>query len=194
MPMNSLADFLTHYGLIALVPLAALESDLSMIIAGALSHRGIIWLPWGILAGTAGSMIGDLAWFFLGRRLRPSLRASALYQRVGPRIEALANRIGLWQLFVARFIWGTRSASMFFWGQHGLSLGRFLLVDLAAAVTGSAIFGIAGYVVGQGAFALLGHIKRLEQWLLIILILGIVVTFIISRLTRKGVHDTPPTS
>jgi membrane protein DedA with SNARE-associated domain len=192
--MNSLSDFLTHYGLIALVPLAAVESDLSMIIAGALSHRGILWLPWGILAGSVGSMIGDLAWFFLGRRLRSSVQGTPLYQRVGPRIEALANRIGLWQLFAARFIWGTRTASMFFWGQHGLSLGRFLLVDVAASLTGATIFGIAGYVVGQGAFALLGHIKRLEHWLLVIAVLGIVVTFIISRLTRRGVHDTPPTS
>lgn len=187
--MNSLAEFLARYGLIALVPLAALESDLSMIVAGALSHRGILWLPWGILAGTVGSMLGDLAWFMLGRRLRSSVRASAVYQRVGPRIEALANRLGLWQLIAARFIWGTRSASMFFWGQHGLSLLRFLLVDAAAALTAAIIFGVAGYVVGQGAFALLGHIKRLEHWLLVILVLGIGVTFVIHRLTRRGVHD-----
>ncbi|HWA15798.1 MAG TPA: DedA family protein [Gemmatimonadales bacterium] len=188
--MNSLSDFLARYGLIALVPLAAVESDLSMILAGALSHRGLLWLPAGIVAGTLGSIIGDTAWFLFGRRLRSSVQASAVYQKVGPRIEALANRLGLWQLFVARFIWGTRSASMFFWGQHGLSFPRFLLVDAAAALIGAVTFGVSGYVVGQGAFALLGHIKRLEHWLVVILLLGIVVTFSISRLTRSSVHDS----
>jgi membrane protein DedA with SNARE-associated domain len=174
--MHSLSEFLVHYGLFALVPFAAVESDLSMIIAGALSHRGILWLPWAIVAGAAGSIAGDACWFFLGRRLRARVKDS---------------RLGLWQLFAARFIWGTRSASMFFWGQHGLAVGRFLLVDALAALTGAAIFGVAGYVVGQGAFALLGHIKRLEHWLLVILVGGIVVTWVISRVTRKGVHDSP---
>ena len=59
-----------------------------------------------------------------------------------------------------------------------------------AALSGAAIFGAAGYVVGQGAFVLLGHIRRLEQWLVVILIGGIGLTWIISRLTRRSVHDT----
>lgn len=189
--MNPLQQFLAHYGLTALFLLAVVEGDLSLILAGALAHLGVFWLPYVMLFGAAGNLAGDCIWFFLGRRLRDSVRQSQLYQRVGTRIESLADRIGVWQLIAARFIWGTRSASMFFWGQHGLSFGRFLLVDALGCVIGGSIFGITGYFVGQGAVVLLGHIKRLEHLLLIILVVGIVVTWIISRLTRKGVHDTP---
>lgn len=190
--MNLLEQFLAHYGLTALVLLTTVEGDLSLIVSGALAHLGLFSLPAVILAGTAGTLLSDCAWFFLGRRLRASVRQTRLYQRVGLRIEGLANRIGVWQLLAARFIWGTRNASMFFWGQHGLSFGRFLMVDALGALIGATIFTIAGYFVGQGAVALLGHIKRLEHWLLVILVGGIVVTWIISRLTRKSVHDTPP--
>lgn len=189
--MNVVEQFLSTYGLLALVPLAAFEGDLSLIVVGALAHRGLLWLPSAIVAGAVGSLIGDTAWFFLGRRLRDSVRDSRLYQRVGPRIERLADRIGIWQLIAARFIWGTRNASMFFWGQHGLPLHRFLLVDALSCLIGATTFGVMGYLVGQGALALLGHMRRLEHWLLIILLFGIVVTFIIHRLTRRTVHDEP---
>jgi membrane protein DedA with SNARE-associated domain len=188
--MNPLEQFLAHYGLTALVLLAAVEGDLSLIVAGALAHLGIFWLPTVILAGAGGTLLGDCAWFFLGRRLRTSVRESQLYRRVGPRIEGLAERLGVWQLLAARFIWGTRNASMFFWGQHGLPFGRFLMIDALGAVIGASLFTVAGYFVGQGAVALLGHIKRLEHWLLIILAGGIVVTWIISRLTRRTVQDS----
>jgi membrane protein DedA with SNARE-associated domain len=187
--MNAVEHFLSTYGLFALVPFAAVEGDLSLIVAGALAHRGLLWLPSAILAGAIGNLLGDTAWFFLGRRLRDSVRGSRLYQRVGPRIEHLADRMGIWQLIVARFIWGTRNASMFFWGQRGLPLHRFLLVDALSCLIGATTFGMLGYLVGQGARVMLGHVRQLEHWLLVILLLGIVVTFIVHRLTRRTVHD-----
>jgi membrane protein DedA with SNARE-associated domain len=187
--MNPVEQFLAAYGLLALVPLAAVEGDLSLLLAGALSHRGVLWLPAVIGVGALGTLMGDLGWFFLGRRLRDSVRQSAVYRRVGPRIEQLADRLGVWQLITARFIWGTRNASMFFWGQQGLPVTRFLLVDGLSCLLGATVFGTAGYVVGQGAFTLLGHIRQLEHWLLIIVVLAIVVSFGIHRLMRRGVRD-----
>lgn len=190
--MTSLEQFLAHYGLTALFFLTAVEGDLSLIFAGALAHLEVLTLPGVIAAGVCGTLLGDTAWFFLGRRLRVPVRESRAYQVVGPRIERLAERMGAWQLIAARFIWGTRNASMFFWGQHGLSFIRFLLIDALGCLIGATLFSVAGYVVGQGAVAMLGHIKRIEHWLLISLVGGAIIVWVVNRLTRKSVHDEPP--
>ena len=71
-----------------------------------------------------GSLLGDLAWYGLGRPAGRRFRAGRLYQRVGPRIEILARRLRGAQLLAARFVYGTKAASMVFWGLHGMPLPR----------------------------------------------------------------------
>ncbi len=190
--MTSLEQFLAHYGLTALFFLTAIEGDLSLIFAGALAHLKVLGLPGVIVAGASGTLMGDTAWFFLGRRLRKSVHQTRAWQAVGPRIERMADRLGAWQLLAARFIWGTRNASMFFWGQHGLSFGRFLWIDAIGCAVGATGFSVAGYLVGQGAVALLGHVKRLEHWLLISLVGGAIVVWVVSRLARRRVEPDQP--
>ena len=74
----------------------------------------------------AGSLLGDCAWYWLGRLRGPRFRAGRLYRRVGRRIERLARRFGVWQLLLARFVYGTKNASMVFWGLQGSPFGRFV--------------------------------------------------------------------
>ncbi len=181
----TITEFLTRYGAVALFLLATVEGDVSLVVGGVLAHRGLLGLPEVILAGALGNLTGDLGWFALGRHLRERIQGSGLYRKVGPRIEALAARLGAWQLLAARVVYGTRNASMLFWGQHGLPLGRFVAIDLLGCALGSVLFATAGYLLGHGTTAIAGELKHVEVLLLVAVLVGGLLAALLTRLVRR---------
>ena len=185
----TIADFLIHYGAFALFALATVEGDVSLVVGGVLAHRGLMSLPQVMVAGALGNLAGDLGWFAAGHHLRGRIRSSRLYQRVGPRVEALAGRLGGWQLLAARVVYGTRNASMLFWGQHGMRLGRFVLIDLLGCGLAALLFASAGYLLGHGTTAIAGELKHLEVLLAIAVVVGGLLAALVTRLVRRRVGD-----
>jgi membrane protein DedA with SNARE-associated domain len=177
-----------RYGLLAVLLGSAVEGDFTLILAGVGAHLGYFPFPLAIAAGALGSFAGDLAWYTLGRLRGPRFRAGRLYRRMGHRIESLARRLGPAQLLAARFVYGTKAASMVFWGLHGLSLGRFAIVDGIAAVIGSAVFIGLGYLVSGSATLLLGKVRRVQLWLLGALAVGVILVIIINWTAKKELH------
>src|SRR5215216_5086603 len=133
----SFEHLILQYGLAAVFVGAAVEGDLTLILAGVAAHLGYFPFFLAAAAGTVGGFLADLVWYGLGRVRGPRFRAGRLYQRVGHRIEALARRLGPAELVASRFVYGTKAASMVFWGLHGMSLPRFALVDAVGCVVGS---------------------------------------------------------
>ncbi len=186
-----LEAFLSQYGAVALFFLATVEGDVSLVVGGVLAHLGILGLPQVILAGSLGNLAGDLGWYAVGHHLRERIRTSRLYQRVGPRIERLAARLGPWQLLAARVIYGTRNASMVFWGQYGLPLRRFIPIDALGCVIACTGFAFAGYLLGHGTASITGEVKRLERLLLVAILLAGGVVAVVSRLVRARMEREP---
>lgn len=184
----NLESLVLRYGLAAVFLGSAIEGDFTLILAGVAAHLGYFPFPLAVAAGVVGSMLGDLAWYALGRLRGPRFRAGRFYRRVGHRIEALARRIGPAQLIAARFVYGTKAASMVFWGLHELPLVRFLLVDGVAAVIGATVFTGLGYVVSGSATLLLGKVRRVQLWLLGALLVGAVLVFLIHWTAKKELH------
>ncbi|MEX2552631.1 MAG: DedA family protein [Actinomycetota bacterium] len=183
-----LQQLLIRYGLIAVLVGSATEGDITLLLAGVVAHLGIFAFPLAVAAGALGSLVGDCAWYGLGRFREPHIRQSRFYRRVGPTIERLAKQLGPWQLLAARFVYGTKSASMIFWGLHGLPFRRFLLVDSVGCVLGSLVFSGLGYLLSGSAMALLGQVKRVELWLLGAAIVGVVVVFLIDKTAKHELH------
>ena len=94
-------SLVVRYGLAAVFLGSAFEGDFTLILAGVVSHLGYFPFPLALAAGAVGSMVGDLAWYTLGRMRGPRFRAGRFYRRVGHRIEALARRL---ELPLARFL------------------------------------------------------------------------------------------
>jgi membrane protein DedA with SNARE-associated domain len=180
-----LAQLVMTYGLAAVFLGSAVEGDFTLILAGVFAHLGYFPFPLAVAAGALGSFLGDLAWYTLGRVRGPRFRAGRLYQRMGHRIEALAARLGPAQLIAARFVYGTKAASMVFWGLHGLPLVRFVLVDGVGCVLGSFVFAGLGYLVSGSAMVLLGRVRRVQLWLLGVLAVGVVLVVIINWAAKK---------
>jgi membrane protein DedA with SNARE-associated domain len=183
-----LRELLIRHGLLAVFLGSALEGDFTLILAGIVAHLGIFPFPLAVAAGALGSLMGDTAWYGLGRFRGPRFREGRLYRRVGPTIDRLARQFGPWELLAARFVYGTKAASMVFWGLHGLRLPRFLLIDTLGCALGSLIFTGLGYVVSGSATALLGKVRRFELWLLGALVVGVVIVYIIHRTAKHELH------
>jgi membrane protein DedA with SNARE-associated domain len=183
-----LQQLVMHYGLLAVLLGSAVEGDFTLILAGVCAHLGYFPYPLAVAAGAVGSFAGDLAWYTLGRVRGPRFRAGGLYRRVGHRIEALAKRMGPAQLLAARFVYGTKAASMVFWGLHDLPLAKFALVDGIGAVIGSAVFTGLGYLVSGSATLLFGKVRRVQRWLLGALVVGVVLVFLINWEAKKELH------
>jgi membrane protein DedA with SNARE-associated domain len=184
----NITSLVVHYGLAAVLLGSAFEGDFTLILAGVFAHLGYFPFPLAVGVGTVGSLVGDLAWYSLGRVRGPRFRAGRFYRRVGHRIEALARRLGPAQLLAARFVYGTKAASMLFWGLHELSLVTFLIVDSIGALIGSLVFTGLGYLVSGSATLLLGKVRRIQLWLLGVLIVGVVLVFLIHWTAKKELH------
>ena len=183
-----LEHLILQYGLAAVFLGAAFEGDLTLILGGVVSHVGYFPFPLAVAAGALGSFLGDLGWYAMGLFRGPRFRAGRLYRQVGHRIEALARRLGTGQLIASRFVYGTKSASMVFWGLHGLPLHRFAVIDGLGCVLGSVVFTGLGYLVSGSATVLLGRVRRIELWLLGALVVGVLLVAVINWTARRELH------
>ncbi len=182
-----LTHLIIRYGLAAVFLGAGLEGDLSMVLGGVVAHQGYFSAAIGIAAAAVGAFCADCIWYAVGRSNSARLQNAAFYRRVGPRIEAVTRKIGIWQIVAARFVYGTKNATMLFWGLHGLPFHRFAMVDAIGCVLGATFFVGLGYLVGDGAEVFLGKIKRFEFLLLGALVVGIVVLILIRVFEKKRI-------
>jgi membrane protein DedA with SNARE-associated domain len=180
-----LQRLIIRFGLAAVFLGSGLEGDLSMVLGGVVSHRGYFPPSTAIAAAALGAFAADCVWYAVGRLNTTRFQNASFYRKVGPRIEQIVRRIGIWQIVAARFVYGTKNATMLFWGLHGLRFHRFVMVDAIGCVLGASFFVGLGYLVGDGAEVLLGRFKRLEFLLLGGLAVGILVLAVIRMMEQR---------
>lgn len=176
--MSELETFLRVYGLWALFFAAAIEGDMTLLLTGMLVHLDI-WPPGkALLIGAGGALAGDSFYFWLGHGTARRWLTTAHGQRVLPKIEKAAQRYGVKSLFFARYVYGARIATMFFWGMRRLSYLKFVAVDAINCFLWAVLFGGAGYLFADSIQSMIGELHRIETWLLV----GIVVFFLLLAL------------
>jgi membrane protein DedA with SNARE-associated domain len=181
-------DLIVRFGLLAVFLVATAEGDVILVLAGVAAHLGLLDLWLAVGAGAAGCLTGDLAWFSIGHWRSEAIRTSRFYRSVGPTIERIVHRLGPWQILTARFVYGTRVATMVFWGAHRLAPGRFAAIDLLGCALWATALGLAGYGASSGAAAILGDVKRAEIWLLGAVIASGAVLVAARRLLARRRH------
>lgn len=177
--------FIAHFGVIAVFLGAVFDGDLVLLLAGVIAHMGLMNLWVAIGLASAGCFTGDFVCYVLGRARSDAIRNSRVYLKVGPTVERVANRVGAWQIVAARFMYGTRVATMLFWGAHRLPVARFVLINGLGCAMWGLILGLLGYSASTGAAALLGKVKRVELWLLGAIVLFVVVFLIIRWMVNR---------
>lgn len=116
-------------------------------------------------------LAGDSLYFWLGHGTARRWLTTAHGQRVMPYFERAAKKYGVRSLFFARYIYGARMATMFFWGMRRLPYRGFLALDTLNCVIWSSVFGGVGYLFSSTLEKLVGRLRHVQTWLLI----GIIV-------------------
>jgi len=178
--------FLVRHALVAVFAGAMFEGDLSMVMAGVVAHLGYVSLPLAIQAACLGAFAGDLGWYALGRAGASTARESVLYRHAAPLIERLATRLGEAEIVLARFVYGTRIASMIFWGVRGLPLVRFAAFDFLGCALAAALLAFLGYGLSESALAVFGRVQRVERWLAAAAVLGGTILVTVRAFGRRA--------
>lgn len=185
-------DWLHQYGS-ALIFLLALGDGLNLPIpstavllaAGGLVATGELSLPAVLVAAIAGVFLGNMPWYFLGRRMggrvllilcKVSLNATSC---IG-RMESMYRRYGPVSLVGARFIPGLAAIAPPLAGASGLPPRTYMLYDFIGAVVFSLVT-----VLGGGFFGdLLKHPPSAETMLMALgaAVLALLVYKVVMRL------------
>ncbi len=152
-----------RYGLLALFFGAGIEGETVVVLGGIMVHRGAIPYAGAIAAAAIGSFIADQLFFAAGRRFRnhPRVRRLSARPAFAKALAAFERRPTLF-VFAFRFLYGLRTVSPVAIGTTGLSTGRFMALNGAAAVVWAATFVSVGYWFGHGLSELIG--RWLPSW------------------------------
>jgi len=191
-----LSHFFHHYGywtvfIATLVENAGvpLPGETTLFFASFLARRGALRLVWAILAGIAGSALGECIGFVIGR-----LGGKAFIERhhrkllISPRKFALAQSIFLknagWAILVARFVTGLREIVGLLAGVFAMPASRFLFFNFVSAVLWAVSTGCAGYFLAS-SWSRLFHLLARINTLGLIAFAAVVTVLALRHLRRQ---------
>lgn len=173
-----------------------IPSELIMPLAGYLASSGDMSLWGAIVAGTAGSLLGALVLYWIGRKVGKE-RLMKFADRHGrwltlsrndiERASGWFDRHGGWAVFVCRLIPGLRSLISIPAGIQGMSLLPFLLYTAAGSLAWTALLVYLGYLLG-------GNFERVGDWvgpISNVVLGGIAIWYVWRVVTHRGAahHD-----
>jgi membrane protein DedA with SNARE-associated domain len=168
-----------------------IPSELIMPLAGYHARRGDLSLAAAISAGSAGSLLGACAWYWLGRawgaeRVERWVRRYGYWLTVTPKEYARArdwlSTRGQWALLVTRLVPGVRTLVSLPAGAAQVPFVPFLLFSAAGTVAWTAALAAAGYALAE-------QHEKVGRWLgpvSAVLLGGLAVTYVV-RLVNQAV-------
>ena len=189
-------EFLNLYGLWAAFVLALIENDVAFIAIGVVAKLGDdnpitpdLNLFAVIPAAIIGALIHDSVWFAVGHWNSDSIRSSRVYRRVGPMIERLARRFGPWELFLARFVYGTRNPSSVFWGIQRLPWMKFAAIEVLALTVWGGLLTAVGFHSTAWALRMMGKVEHKNHLHLLLwaMLIAFVVIALLRFFNRRGI-------
>lgn len=157
--------------------------ETSIVVAAVFAAEGDLNIWMVILAGAAGSVVGDSAAFWIGRGgggwIRRSLVRTLGHDRVAAG-EHMVHRQGDLLIFTQRFLPGLRLAINIALGAGRTTFRRFLAIDTVAGIVWSAQAAAIGY--------LSGWLFPGKTWLALVVALsiaGVLILVIIRREHRR---------
>ena len=184
--LHEITPLVSHYGLWVVFFGMMIEGTMMIIVSGILCYLGLLSVKETIPVAILGAIAGDQLWYLLGRYYAGRVldRFPTLKQKVEKLASAVQSK-GDWLAFGARFIYSGAIVFPLTLGVYRYPHPRFTFFD-AIGVTLWSIAGITiGYLLGTGAEQIFGEIKKVEHLLLLIVIVGVAVWLIGSRISKN---------
>ena len=173
---SSSAQFISHYGYLAILLGTLLEGEIIVLVAGVLAHQGYLSVPLVIFFAVIGTSVSDQGLFFLSRfRGKKFLaRFPKLYAKAIGFAEKMAvSPVRLIALAASfRFLYGLRSIAPVFLGMSSLSTMRFVVLNAIGSVLWATVFSCVGYYLAMAVDAITGSLARFELAFVLVLLAG----------------------
>lgn len=166
-----------------------LPSELIMPLAGFAAAQGDLSLAGAVLAGSLGSLLGQLPYFLLGRWLGEEAlirwadrygRWLTLSGRDIERADRWFDRYGVQAVFYGRLVPGLRSLIPIPAGLSGMPVAWFLLFSLFGTVIWTLLLALFGFVLRQ-------HYVLVSRYLepLALIVVGTIVVVALGWLVQR---------
>lgn len=176
-PAKWIPKLIHSYGYIGVLIGTFLEGETTLLIAAFAAHQGYMELPYVMVAASIGSLCGDQAFFWLGRKRRDKTldRHPSLSGRIA-KAQALMERYRTPLMFLFRFMYGLRTVIPFAIGMSKMPEMKFITFSAVSSMVWAVLVGEAGFLFGNALEILMGDIKRYE--LLVLLAIAGIGAFI----------------
>lgn len=173
-----------------------IPSELVMPLAGFAASRGDLNIVLVIVAGSLGSILGTLPYYYLGRALGEE-RLVAWADRYGKwltvkgedirKADDWFDRHGQKAVLIGRLMPAVRTFISIPAGISGMPLGKFLAYTAIGSAAWTALLGVAGYLLGENYEAVERYVGPLSY-----VVLGVLaVTAVWWMLRRRAQARTP---
>jgi membrane protein DedA with SNARE-associated domain len=156
-----------------------IPSELIMPVAGYSAARGELNLGLVILAGTAGSMLSALPWYYAGyvmgqARIRYLAGRFGRWLTVSPEdVDKAAiwfERYGGWAVLIGRLIPTIRTLISAPAGVTRMSMGRFLVLSTIGTTIWNVILTMGGYVLKEAYPLVEDYVNPLSTAVVVVVI------------------------
>ena len=167
-----------------------IPSELIMPLGGFVAGQGEMRLPLVIVAGTAGSVIGQIPLYYLGhflgkkRLMRLADRYGKWMTISGEEIDKASKwfgRHGSKAVLFGRLVPGIRSFISIPAGVCGMNLAKFLLYSTLGMAAWSAALAYAGHVLGKNYERVEHVVGPASKIVLGIVVVGMIVWVIVRK-------------
>jgi len=169
-----------------------MPEDISLIFGGFLVYEAKAVLPFMMLTGYLGIILGDSMIFYFGRRIGSKVgsRPGGFFARIvtpqkRARVEGLFKRHGEKIIMIARFLPGVRAVTYFTAGSVGMRYSHFVFFDSIAALGSAPIFVYLGYRFGGQLEFLLQEIAKGQKGVIAVIVGLLVMVVLFSRWRSK---------
>jgi membrane protein DedA with SNARE-associated domain len=183
----SLATLFAAHGYWILALGCVVEGETVLVLAALAAHRGYLNPAAVVAIAMASAFASNQFFFWLGRRHGTALleRWPGLATRSG-KIRRLIERHPSLAVVAVRFAYGIRIAGPILIGASSMSSLRFAVLNALSAIAWALLVGAAGWLFGEAAQSIFGHLAHIEGWLFGALIAALVAWRLLRRHTAMS--------
>ncbi|PKH26793.1 hypothetical protein CIG19_03075 [Enterobacterales bacterium CwR94] len=177
--LHTLEALIKAQGLLLLIPLAIVEGPIVTLVAAWLARLGWLDITAVTVIVIVADLIGDLAFWYAGRRLISSEGALPRWLQwtriTPPRLHALAEQFatrGGRLLVLGKLTHSAGAAVLLAAGMARMPARRFLLYNTLATLPKSLFFVVLGYNFGHYAARINGWVTLCSLLLLLLVLTG----------------------
>lgn len=162
---------LEKFGYLAVFVGTFLEGEAILVMAGFFAERGYLNIYTVSMVAFAGSFLGHVFWFWLGRAhgVRMLDRFPRMKKHFGKGIR-MFERYGAFAIVITQWLYGLRITCAVIIGISRISIMKFLIYEALSCAVWAVVIAGLGYYFGAAVERVLGKAAHVERYALAIIL------------------------